>query len=93
LPEAGYRRLHRRNPPARDAEGTARLAERRGHRLEAVVFPSAALADDPERLELGRTLAHLEAINRESPAASRSLFHQIAAIDRGAGVRAGSGRL
>jgi tetratricopeptide (TPR) repeat protein len=47
-----YRELYRRNQPARDAEEMARLAERLGHPFEAIVFLTAALADEPDRYDV-----------------------------------------
>ena len=45
--QARYRELYRRNQPSRDAEEMARLAETLGHRFEAIVLLTAALADEP----------------------------------------------
>jgi hypothetical protein len=34
-----------------DTEETARLAERQGHRFEAIAFLTAAVAEEPNRVE------------------------------------------
>lgn len=57
--QARYRELHRRNQPARDAGEMARLAERLGHRFEAIVFLTAAAAEDPDRGDLRAKLLEL----------------------------------
>ncbi len=61
-----YRELHRRNQSARDAEEMAGLAERLGHRFEAIVFLTAAVAEDPEREDLRAKLRELR--GRVTPA-------------------------
>ena len=50
--QARYRELYRRNQPARDGEEMARLAQRLGHRFEAIVFLNAAIAEEPGRDDL-----------------------------------------
>ena len=72
--QARYRELYRRNQPARDAEEMARLAERLGHRFEAIVFLTAALADEPDRADLREALHRLEDAAHEPDDAGRSLF-------------------
>lgn len=61
-----YRELHRRNQPARDAEEMSRLAERLGHRFEAIVFLTAAAAEEPDREDLRAKLRELR--GRVTPA-------------------------
>jgi tetratricopeptide (TPR) repeat protein len=54
-----YRELYRRNQPARDAEEMARLAQRLGHRFEAILFLTAAIAEEPARADLSEQLRRL----------------------------------
>jgi enediyne biosynthesis protein E4 len=74
--QARYRQLYRRNQPARDAEEMALLAERLGHRFEAIVFLTAALAEESDRADLREAL-HLKQVTPESNDTSRSLFDSI----------------
>ncbi len=60
-----YRELYRRNQPAHDAEEMARLAERLGHRFEAILFLTAAIAEEPDRGELRADLHRLKEAARE----------------------------
>jgi hypothetical protein len=62
---ARYRALYRRNQPSRDAEEMAGLAQRLGHRFEAIVCLTAALADEPDRADLRAAARRLEAAARE----------------------------
>jgi enediyne biosynthesis protein E4 len=55
-----YRELYRRNQPARDAEELARLAEHLGHRFEAILFLTVAIAEEPDRAELRADLHRLK---------------------------------
>jgi enediyne biosynthesis protein E4 len=75
--QARYRELYRRNQPSRDAEEMARLAERLGHRFEAIVFLNAALADEPDRADLREALHRLEEAAREQNDTSRNLFERM----------------
>ncbi len=50
--QARYRELYRRNQPARDGEEMARLSERLGQRFEAIVFLTAAIAEEVGRDDL-----------------------------------------
>ncbi len=56
-----YRELYGRNQPARDAEEMASLAERLGHRFEAILYLTAAVAEDPDRADLRGHLHRLGA--------------------------------
>jgi len=76
---ARYRELYRRNQPARDAEEMARLAERLGHRFEAIVFLTAALADEPDRPDQRKALHRLKEPAHEPDHAGRSLFDTLPA--------------
>ena len=68
-----YRDLYRRNQPARDAEEMARLAQRLGHRFEAILFLTAATAEEPDRVDLRENLDRLRKVadepddNRQNP--------------------------
>ena len=57
--QARYRELYRRNQPARDAEEMARLAERLGHRFEAMRLPDrrAGRGAGPRRPARGPSIA------------------------------------
>ncbi len=57
---ARYRKLHRRNQPARDAEEMARLAQELGRWFEARAFLTMVLAASPERRELRGDLGFLK---------------------------------
>ena len=70
-----YRELYRRNQPARDAEEMARLAERLGHRFEAIVFLTAAIAEEPDRADLREPCHRLEEATVASDGAGRSSFN------------------
>ncbi len=72
--QARYQELYRRNQPARDAEEMARLAERLGRPFEAIVFSTAALADEPDRADLRETLHRLREAVREPTESDPSLF-------------------
>jgi thioredoxin-like negative regulator of GroEL len=76
--QARYRELYRRNQPARDAEEMAHLAERLGHPFEAIVFLTAALADEPDCADLQATLHRLEEAAHEADEACRRLFDRLA---------------
>jgi enediyne biosynthesis protein E4 len=80
--QARYRALYRRNQPARDAPEMARLAQRLGHPFEAIVFLTAALADEPDRADLRAALHHLEEATREPADAGGTLFDRLP-TDRG----------
>ncbi len=82
--EARYRELYRRNQPARDAEEMARLAERLGHRFEATVFLTAALADEPDRADLREALNRLEKAARVPDDAGRQTLSDRLPTDCGA---------
>jgi enediyne biosynthesis protein E4 len=69
-----YHDLYRRNQPARDAEEMARLAERLGHRFEAILFLTAAVAQEPDRTILRDGLRRLEQAAPEPIRGSQSLF-------------------
>jgi enediyne biosynthesis protein E4 len=75
--QARYRELYRRNQPARDAEEMARLADRLGHRFEAIVFLTAALADEPDRADLRAALHHIEEAAHGPDGAGRSVFDRL----------------
>ena len=68
-----YRELYRRNQPARDAEEMARLAERLGHRFEAILFLRVAIAEEPVSADLRADLLRLEEAPREPEGGSQSL--------------------
>jgi tetratricopeptide (TPR) repeat protein len=72
--QARYRELYARNQPSRDAPEVARLAERLGHRFEAIVFLTAAIADDPDDDALREALHRLEITTRTGNAASQTAF-------------------
>jgi enediyne biosynthesis protein E4 len=55
-----YQQLLLRDQPVRDAAQMAKLAEQLGHRFEAKVFASVALASEPARDDLQAVLARLE---------------------------------
>ncbi|WP_165235694.1 tetratricopeptide repeat protein [Aquisphaera insulae] len=74
---ARYKKLFDRNQPIRDAEEMADLAEHLGRRFESRGFLTIALADDPARADLRRSLARLAPPPR-APAA-RSLADLIRA--------------
>jgi hypothetical protein len=73
-----YRELYRRNQPSRDAEELARIGTRLGHRFEAAVFLSAALADDPGRVDLREALYRLEKSPQLTSVEGRTLFDVVA---------------
>ncbi len=50
--QARYEKLYRRNQTMRDARELASLAERLGHRFEAKVFLTIAIATEPEHRQL-----------------------------------------
>jgi len=75
--QSRYRDLYRRNQPSRDAEEMASLAERLGHHFEAIVFLTAALADEPDRSDLRAVLYRLDEAAREPEVAGRSLFDKL----------------
>jgi tetratricopeptide (TPR) repeat protein len=81
-----YRELYRRNQPARDAEEMARLAERLGHRFEAILFLTAAIDEEPDRADLRQNLQRLKDLLR------RRLRAQRAAANRHAIGQWSSGR-
>ena len=72
-----YRELYRRNQPARDAEEMARLAERLGHRFEAILFLTAAIAEEPDRAELRENLHRLKEVAREQDGRSQGLVDSL----------------
>ncbi len=72
-----YRELYRRNQPARDALKMARLAERLGHRFEAILFLTAAMAEEPDRADLRENLHRLEEAAHEPNDRSQSLFDRL----------------
>ena len=72
-----YRELYRRNQPARDAEEMASLAERLGHRFEAILYLTAAIAEDPDRADLRVHLHRFGESAREPGEANRSLFDEL----------------
>jgi thioredoxin-like negative regulator of GroEL len=74
---ARYRELHRRNQPARDAEELARLAERLGHPFEALVFLTAAAAEEPDRDDLRSAVRRLAGARSRPSDAGRSLFDRL----------------
>ena len=86
---ARYRQLYRRNQPARDAEEMACLADRLGHRFEAIVFLTAALADEPDRDDLREALRGLEESARRPDEAGRSLSDRLPADCGGPGPSLG----
>jgi enediyne biosynthesis protein E4 len=67
--QALYRKLYRRNQPARDSVEMAYLAERLGRRFEAILFLSAALAEEPNRADLRQSLRRLEETAEPRPKA------------------------
>ena len=69
--EARYLKLFERNQPQRDAAEMGQLAERLGRDFEARAYLTVAVSVDPDRVDLGRTLAVLQkrAENREAPGA------------------------
>ncbi len=77
--QARYRELYHRNQPAHDAEEMARLAELLGHPFEAVIFLTAALADEPDRADLREARRRLvEAAHEQEPGDSaQSLFDRL----------------
>ena len=75
--QALYRELYRRNQPARDAEEMARLADRLGHRFEAVVFLTSAMADEPDRGDLRETLRRPWKADPVPDDAARTLFDRL----------------
>jgi thioredoxin-like negative regulator of GroEL len=90
--QARYRELYRRNQPARDAEEMVRLAERLGHRFEAIVFLTAALADEPERDDLRAARHRLDEVGHDpTPDEGRSLFERLRIDGAGEGPAPGSG--
>jgi enediyne biosynthesis protein E4 len=72
-----YRELYRRNQPARDAEELARLAERLGHRFEAILFLTAAIAEEPDRAELREDLHRLKEAAREPDGRTQGLVDRL----------------
>jgi enediyne biosynthesis protein E4 len=72
-----YRELYRRNQPARDAEEMASLAERLGHRFEAILYLTAAIAEEPDRADLRGHLHRLGESARGPGGANRSLFDEL----------------
>ncbi len=77
--DARYRQLYRRNQPARDAEEMAGLADRLGQRFEAIVFLTAALADEPDRADLRAALHRLKTATQAPAEPGRSLFDRLPA--------------
>jgi predicted Zn-dependent protease len=75
--QARYRALYQRNQPARDAEEMARLAQRLGQPFEALVFLTAALADEPGRADLRAELLHLEEAAHQPYETGRTLFDRL----------------
>ena len=84
-----YRELYRRNQPARDAEEMARLAERLGHRFEAILFLTAAMAEEPDRADLRKDLRRLEEAAHEPDERSHSLFDRLSRVCGGDEPRSG----
>ncbi len=84
-----YRELYRRNQPARDADEMARLAERLGHRFEAILFLTAAMAEEPDRADLRENLHRLENAVHEPYDSSQSLFDRLPRDCCGRGPRSG----
>ena len=77
--QARYRELYVRNQPARDAEEMARLAERLGQRFEAILFLSAALAEEPNRADMRESRHRLEeATHAPDEASEQCLFDLLA---------------
>jgi enediyne biosynthesis protein E4 len=72
-----YRDLYRRNQPARDAEEMARLAERLGHRFEAILFLTAAIAEEPDRADLRENLHRLMEAARKPDDRSQNRFDSL----------------
>ena len=73
-----YRELYRRNQPARDAEEMASLAERLGHRFEAILFLTAALAEELGRDDLREARHRLDEVGHDPPPEEgRSLFDRL----------------
>jgi tetratricopeptide (TPR) repeat protein len=72
-----YRKLYQRNQPSRDAEEMAGLAERLGRPFEAIVFLTAALADETDRADLRDALHHLKEAAQEPNVVSGTLFDRL----------------
>jgi thioredoxin-like negative regulator of GroEL len=72
-----YRELYRRNQPARHAEEMARIAEGLGHRFEAILFLTAAMAEEPDRADLRENLQRLKEAAHEPDDKSQSLFDRL----------------
>jgi enediyne biosynthesis protein E4 len=66
--KAEYQQLLLRDQPVRDAARMAELAEQLGHRFEAKVFASVALASEPGRDDLRAALARLQSESRGAAA-------------------------
>jgi hypothetical protein len=76
--QARYRELYRRNQPARDGEEMARLAQRLGHRFEAIAFLNAAFAEEPGRDDLRAARHRLDDYEDDPPPEEgRSLFDKL----------------
>jgi thioredoxin-like negative regulator of GroEL len=75
--QARYRELFARNQPARDAAEMARLAEQLGHRFEAIAFLTAALGEEPGRVDLRTSLKRLEQENAPSSRSGGTVFDVI----------------
>ena len=57
----------RRDQPARDVEEMARLAERLGQRFEAIVFLTAAIAEEPGCNDLLAARHRLDEVGHDPP--------------------------
>ncbi len=84
--QARYRELHRRNQPARNAEEIARLAVRLGHPFEAIVYLTAAIAEEPEQAQLRLSLRSLEQTQRHNVEEAQGAVARITTDCRGAGA-------
>jgi predicted Zn-dependent protease len=87
--QARYRELYRRHQPSRDAGELGRLAERLGRRFEAIVFLTAALAEEPDRDELREALRRVEDASRQSAEAARIVFDRLPTDCRVQGTSSG----
>jgi enediyne biosynthesis protein E4 len=76
--QARYQKLHQRNQPFRDAVEMTRLADRLGHRFEARLFATLAVAAEPDRDDLRRELVRLNQLDRAIHGAGRTLFDAVA---------------
>ena len=61
----------------RGKEHPERLAERLGHRFEAILFLTAAIAEEPDRAELREDLDRLKKAAREPEVRSRGLVEML----------------